>query len=225
MNSKKLLLSLVLVIAFLSLQAQRYTSPEEEKALKYLESIKEPFKTTTNDSVFVVEHSDERFEYLNFIAGDHAADIEEQIYAPTVKPGDVVGPFRGMDTLHYIFKIVNFKDTTRMRGISIIIRPKDMTGWDSTKLNKTMEKYRDAIMKGKDYRKMADKEDLTVRLKNLGWYYAFQDDKEFFNNIFNKPKGDVVIIKTRNGPVLVQIINGQEKVHYKTRVIPISKRG
>ncbi len=222
MDSKKMLLSLVFIAAFLSLKAQHFT-PDEEKALKYLESIKEPFKTTKSDSLFVVQHSDERFEYLNFTAGDHAADIEEQIYS--AHPGDVVGPFRGVDTLHYIFKIVSYQDTTRMRGISIVIRPKEMSDWDSTRLNKMTERYREAIQKGKDYRKMADKEDLTVRLKNLGWYYAFQTDKEFFKDIYDKKKDDVVVIKTRKGPVLVQIINSVQKVHYKTRVIPISKKG
>jgi len=222
MDSKKILLSLLLIGALLKLNAQHFTL-EETKAIKYLESIKEPFKTTKNDSLYVVEHSDEKFEYLNFVAGDHAADIEEQIY--TAKPGDVVGPFRGIDTLHYIFKIVSYEDTFRMRGISITIRPKDMTGWDSTKLKKMTEKYRDAIKKNKDYRKMADKDDLTVRLKNLGWYYATQNNKEFFKDIFDAKKDDVLIVKTRNGPVLIQIINEKQKVHYKTRVIPISKRG
>jgi len=222
MNSKKMLLSLLFIGTLLTVKAQHFT-PEEAKAIKYLESIKEPFKTTKNDSLFVIQHSAEKFEYLNFVAGDHAADIEEQIYS--ARPGDVVGPFRGIDTLHYIFKIVSYEDTTRMRGISIIIRPADMTGWDSTKLKKMTEKYREAIKKGKDYRKMADKDNLTVRLKNLGWYYANQTNKEFFKDIFNEKKDDVVIIKTRNGPVLVQIINEKQKVHYKTRVIPISRKG
>jgi hypothetical protein len=205
-------------------QAQPTFTPSEKKALDYLTKLIPEFRITKNDSAFVRKHSDKPYKHFIYERGDQAEDLEEQIYAS--HPGGIVGPFRGIDTLNYLFKIVSYTYSTRAKAQIIYIKPKISTT-DTVVLAKTTNEYLDMMRKGKDFIKKSQKKGDNIHIKHLPWYYEKDKNKEYehFDEVFNGKKNEPHIIKTSEGPAILYIIHEKQKAPYSVELIPIIKKG
>jgi hypothetical protein len=214
---------LFFIILSLNVNAQFLTA-SQVKALDSLQKLKPLFQKTLDDSVFVSKYSEGVFQIYFFRRGDHATDIDEQIYSANV--GDVVGPFRGYDGLNYIFKIMSYDDyTIRSRANLIFLKPNDESKQDSASVAKLTEKYLELSKKGKDIKIRAFKEDIRLIIQDLNWYYEGENEKQYYEQLFSMTKGEAVMLDTKNGPALLIITNSKERTPSSVRTIGIMKKG
>jgi hypothetical protein len=215
---------IALVFLGIAAKAQPTFTASEKKALDYLTKLIPEFSTTKNEADFVTKHSDLPYKHFTYERGDQAEDLEEQIYAS--HPGGVVGPFRGHDTLNYLFKIVSYTYSTRAKGQIIYIKPKVSTT-DTAALSKITNEYLKMIRSGKEYVKKSQKKGDNISIKPLKWYYENDKDRgyEYFDQVFNGKKGHPIIIQTSKGPAILNIIQEKQKAPYSVELIPIIKKG
>ncbi|MFN3404583.1 MAG: hypothetical protein ACK40G_10845 [Cytophagaceae bacterium] len=222
MKSKLFTLIIGLLVTVYGNAQMSYT-PSEKKAMDALQEKITSFKKASNDSMFVVGNSDKGFYYVSFHSGDQKEDIDKEIFS--AKVGDVVGPFRG-DTFCYIFKVVAFSDTlNRAKANLIHFKPKEFKS--QQELDKTIEKYLDALRKGKDVFAMAVKEDqkLSLKKKDLGWYWeTISEEKEYFNEVFSTKKGDPLLIKNSQGIFFLDVVEEKKPAAFKVMLIPVVKK-
>jgi hypothetical protein len=217
---------LIIPLLFLGIfaQSQPTFTASERKALDYLTKLIPGFTATKNDAEFVNKHSDVPYKHFTYERGDQAEDLEEQIYSS--HPGGVVGPFRGHDTLNYLFKIVSYTYSTRAKAQIISVKPKVSTT-DTVALSKITKDYLQTIKSGKDYIKKSQKKGDNIKVKSLKWYYENDKDKdyEYFDQVFNGKKNEPVLIRTKDGPAILYIIQEKQKTPYSVELIPIIKKG
>jgi hypothetical protein len=217
---------LIIPLLFLGLvvKAQPTFTASEKKALDYLTKLIPEFKITKNDSAFVNKHSDKPYKHYFYDRGDQAEDLEEQIYGS--HPGGVVGPFRGLDTLNYLFKIVKYTYSKRAKAQIIYIKPKS-GATDTASISKITNDYLKVIKSGKDYIKKIQKKGDNVKVKPLKWYYENDKDNdyEYYDQVFNGKKSEPTIIKTKEGPAILYIIQEKQTAPYSVELIPIIKKG
>jgi tRNA-dihydrouridine synthase len=214
---------LLLFVSFVSnAQFMRYT---QERALDSLSKLKPLFQKTDNDSAFISKYSESSYSIYFFTRGDHAEDIDDQIY--TASPGDVIGPFRGYDSSNFLFKILSFEEyKLRSKASLIYIRPNAENKQDAASIRKFALKYSDALKKGKNIKELAEKDNVRLIYKDLGWYYeGMPEDKEYFDLVMKAEKGDAYIIESNSGASILTVTVSKEKVPVSVKLIGIMKKG
>jgi hypothetical protein len=223
MRSILILVFLFLLLGSLRLQAQ-YFRDSQTAAMDFLEKKKLDFKNATNDSSFIIQNSDSPFKYYTFSRGDQKEDIEDQIY--NAKIGDVVGPFRGDDSSNYLFKIISFeKYAVRSKAKIIYFRSNGDSKQDTASISKLTEKYMGYILKNKDIKSHAHKEDVRIIFKDPTWYYEGDTNKEYYDLVMNMKQGESILINTPQGKAILQVSNCKEKTPYTIRLIAVIKKG
>ena len=226
LNFMKNLLQILFLILICATQAfSQKMRDSQAKALDSLTKLKESWKGSPNDSVFIAEHSHDKFRYHLFHRGDQEEDIEEQIYA--AKAGDVVGPFRGYDSSNYLFKVISFEEyILRSRASLIYIKAEGPRELDTATVNKLAIKYTEALKKGKDIKAMAAKDKVRLVYKDLKWYYENDQEKEYWNLVYGPEKGAATMVTTPDhGAAIIQITVSKEKTPYRVRLIELVKKG
>ncbi|MBX9850296.1 MAG: hypothetical protein K2X86_00890 [Cytophagaceae bacterium] len=222
---KNLFQVLILVLIFSTQAFSQKMRDSQAKALDSLTKLKESWKATSNDSVFIAEHSHDKFRNHLFHRGDQEEDIEEQIY--NAKPGDVVGPFRGYDSSNYLFKVIAFEEyILRSKANLIYIKAEGTRDLDTATVTKLALKYSEALKKGKDIKAMAAKDKVRLAYKDLKWYYENDMDKEYWSQVYNSEKGNAKVVKTSDhGSAIIYVTVSKEKTPYRVRLIELVKKG
>lgn len=222
MRFVKLPAFILLILSSFNIHGQ-YLKDSQVAALKFLEDKKEDFKKAKNDSLFIIKYSDEKFEYYKFSRGDQKEDIEEQIYSKAV--GDVAGPFRGEDSLNFLFKIISYeKYKLRSKAKLIYIRSNSDSKQDSSDIRKLTNKYFEYVIKGKDIEVHSHKDNTRLIFKELPWFYEGDNKREYYSLVMNMKMGEAVIIDTEKGPAILQITHSKENAPYKVKLLAVIKR-
>jgi hypothetical protein len=216
---------ILLLIVFVSITAKgQFMSESQGKALDTLTKLKPLFQKTTNDSLFIAKHSDEKkYRYYFFVRGDQEEDIEETIY--NTKPGEVAGPFKGENKSNFLFKVISFEGySTRTRATLMYLKSDD-NKQDTTALRKLAKKYAGLIAQGKNAKEQADKDKVRLISSDLKYYYEEQKDKEYYDLVFKGDKGKTFVVDSEHGPAILVITGKKEKVPYKVKLIAVVKKG
>ena len=220
----KTLVYLIVFITSVSLAfGQKKFTEEQKKVLDYLEPKRAEFKKAKNDSLFVVQNSDQGFFYATFTRGDQAEDIEEQIYH--AKVGDVVGPFDG-ENVFYLLKIVKYDSSYRTKAKQLNFYPKGEMTSDTAKFRKLVDKYISALSQGKEIGKMAIKDEasLGIRSKMLGSFWEGQTSKENYDLLFDRKVSDPYVKKAGQEIHVIYILEEKKKAAYKAKAVMLVKK-
>ncbi len=197
----------------------------QEEARIWADVRKPYFKSTANDSLFVVNNSDYPFRYDTYTRAEIAGFMEQLFF--TANPGDVVGPLY-LDGFAMLYKIAAFDSTYRMNASHIYIKPEGKTAKDTANAVKKADKLMKQIAKGMDFAEAAKKygqDEVAKTGGNLGWFGEGMMVKEFEQAVMNGKKGDLFVLKTPFGAHVVKIMEDKIKEpRGKIWVIPLTKK-
>lgn len=214
---------LLTLALYLPAKAQ-FMRESQSRALDTLQKLKPLFKAAANDSVFVSQYSDNPYKTVLFYRGDQEPDIEEQIYKTRV--GDVAGPFRGEGTTNYLFKVVKVEEyCLRNKAEIIYLKFKDLDKWDPEKITKLANKYSEELEKGKDIEKLAEKDDVRLIVKDLGWFYEKDSTRQYFHQVFKAEKNQTFVVNTEHGSAVLHVTQPKERTAFRIRLIPLVRKG
>lgn len=198
--------------------------PTEEDiadAEKWINEIKEEFKSTENDTIFVEFNSDEPIDFTLHAKGSLPLIIDTALFSAEL--GTVVGPFKDGET-YQLAKLVEKKlvpDSVKARHILI----KPTQPGDSSVYNK-LDSIKTAIKSGADFAEIAKEtsEDVgsAVNGGDLGWFTEGQMVPPFNDACFDGVVGDMPIVESQFGFHLIEILDQAEKTE-KIRVVKIVK--
>lgn len=217
------LTSLFILASVLTAFAQKKYEGDQLKAVEHLESKRKEFKAAKNDSLYIANNSDQKYYVTTLTRGDQAEDLEEQIFK--AKPGDVVGPFDGENTF-YLLKILSMDSLKRTKARLVSFFPKGEYTTDTAKFSKLVEKYVDAIKKGKEYSKMLVKDEASIGVRNKGTlsFWEGQTQKEYYDLAFEKKVSEPYVKRAGQEIQVLYILEEKRNASFKAKVVTLVKR-
>ncbi len=176
-------------------------------AQKNHEKIIQQFKTAENDSIFIRNHSKIPYELLTASRGTipYTFNNLDSLLFYHHHLGDVVGPFDADDLLGYV-KIVAVDSSIRMKVRTIFLSPNNREP-DSTALLATA--ILDSIKKNGNFNEMCTRYSEDDNQKygcELPWFFQTVMVNEFEEAVIDKKKDDVLLVKSRYGSHIVQVM-------------------
>ncbi|HPD65906.1 MAG TPA: SurA N-terminal domain-containing protein [Bacteroidia bacterium] len=203
-------------------------NPTKEDSLtlfNQLLQLREEFKNTKNDSLFVNVHSDEQFDTQYRKPGYYAKEFDNVFF--TIDSKDtVIGPI--FDKGFYrIAKLVDKKadSITYYRVSHILIKPKGATNQDTLD---ALKRARELMAEARttDFSELAirysDDKGSAIRGGDLEWFKDGDMVKPFMEAVKRMKKGDMTVVKSEFGAHLIKCTNNPNtKV---IRLAVVSKR-
>lgn len=182
--------------------------------------IIEKFKSTKNDSMFIMKYSDKKeFSFkIDIWLGRKLDEVDSIVFHSNV--GDVVGPFE-TDT-HYVWiKVVRADSSLKMRVGNIWINFKS-NGWDSAyvKARKVLDKAIQEVPFD-DLCTLYSEDNNKKYECDLGWFWDGMMVKEFSQEIKRRKKGDVFIVKTEYGWHVVKMLDDPRLDKISVKALPL----
>lgn len=217
---------LLTVLACVSISAFSQTDSLQARAdlQTWADVRKAYFKTTKDDSLFVVNNSDAPFEYSTYVRPELDGVMESMFF--NAQPGDVIGPLF-LEDYAAIFKVASYDTTYRIRASHIYVKPEGNKRKDTLRAEKTALQYLADIEKGADFTEMAKKhgKDETAPYGgDLGWLWEGGMTKEFEVAAMKAKKGDVFTVRTPAGYHVVKITEDKVRDRGKVVLIPLVKK-
>ncbi len=175
-----------------------------------MELIVPEFKNTDNDSLFVINNSDNRLAYKQvYKEGIYVGEEDSLIINAAI--GDVVGPFVNGDN-YTIVKITgdHFEKEARVRHI--LLRT---NGVNDDEISARADSLVRVIKRKRNFEDMVNKfSDDVASVKDGGVYDWFPEGRmvvEFNDFSFNGKKGEIKSVKTTYGFHIVEILDQREQ--------------
>ncbi len=202
---------------------QKKFNADQQKTIDLLQSKRKDFKASKNDSLYIVENSDQGYFLTTITCGDQAEDIEEQIF--NAKPGDIVGPFDGENTF-YMLKIKSIDSLQRTKAKLVSFFPRGEYTADTAKFSKLVEKYIDHIKKGKEYSKMVLKDEASIGVRNKGItsYWYGQTKKENYDLVIDRKINEPYVKRVGNEIQVLYITEEKRSAPYKAKAVALVKK-
>lgn len=182
-----------------------------EETKKWITDAAVEFKSSTNDSAYVMFNSDVPFD-ANFYSKNNMPYVADSNFFSS-EVGTTVGPFEEGNAL-VVAKLTGVKmvpDSVKARHILL----KSTEPGDSTAYFK-LDSIKNVIQKGGKFDEIAKttSEDVGSAIEggDLGWFKEGQMVPEFNDACFNGKKGDLTIVKTQFGFHLIEITAQGDKV-------------
>ena len=175
-----------------------------------MELIVPEFRNTDNDSLFVINNSDNRQAY-NQVYQEGSYTGEEDSLIINASIGDVVGPFINADN-YIIAKVTgdHFEKEARVRHI--LLRT---NGVNDAEIEARADSLVKVIKRKRNFEAMVDEfSDDVASVKDGGVYEWFPEGRmvpEFNDFSFNGRKGEIESVKTTYGFHIVEILDQREK--------------
>lgn len=188
------------------------TQEDTNQILKWFDKIKNDFKNSDNDSLFVVQYSDLPFDDKYYAKGELEHNLDSAFFSN--KPDTIIGPYieNGYFKLAKLSKINFLPDSVKARHILIKIDKNK-----SIKKAKALADSLKQILKEKkaSFEELVKKysEDLGSAQNggDLGWFKDGTMVKPFNNACFFGKKGDLKIVNTQFGIHLLEILDQSPK--------------
>lgn len=182
-----------------------------DEANKWMVDAIEEFKSSTNDSAYVMFNSDVPFDANYYTIGNMPYVQDSNFF--NVEAGAVSELFEE-DNSFVLAKMANSKlvpDSVKARHILL----KSTQPGDSTAYFK-LDSIKNVIQKGGKFDELAKamSEDVGSAIEggDLGWFREGQMVPEFNDACFNGKKGDITIVQTQFGFHLIEITGQGDKV-------------
>lgn len=182
-----------------------------EEAKKWMMEAVEEFKSSTNDSAYVMFNSDVPFD-ANYYTKDNMPYVQDSNFF-NVEVGTVSELFEE-DNSFVLAKLTGSKlvpDSVKARHILLkVAQPGDSTAYFK------LDSIKNVIQKGGKFDELAKSmsEDVGSAIEggDLGWFREGQMVPEFNDACFNGKKGDLTIVQTQFGFHLIEITAQGDKV-------------
>jgi peptidyl-prolyl cis-trans isomerase D len=179
---------------------------DKKKTFDKLVSLKETFEKTKEDSVFVMQYSDNPFFMENRFhkKGDFTPEIDSLIQL--ADSGTVIGPFEQMG----YYKMVKIRDSEMEKEATVrhILLGKDKG--TSEQLKKRADSLKNVIKRNKNFEAMVEKfSDDPGKVTNKGtyeWFSKGQMVPEFEDAGMNGKIGEFRIVETQFGVHLIEVL-------------------
>ena len=181
------------------------SSEDNQEAEAWINSKKEEFASSGNDSIFVNQNSDTPFDSTYKAKGALPLALDTIFDAPI---GTIAGPYieNGSYKLAKLTGVKMVADSVKARHI--LIKIKD---GDTTAAQNKADSLKALIKKGQKFGELAVKysEDPGSAIKDgdLGWFRPGQMVRNFNDACFNGKKGDMPIVTTEFGIHLIEIMD------------------
>lgn len=201
-------------------------SPSEEDVRateKAASDLIEGLKATDNDTMFVLQNSDNPNAGFRTVGRyDLPAEVDSILFAGD--SGMVFGPYMSANSYHITKKIGGLMESDSVRARHILIQPSETL--DSAAARVKIDSIKAAIKAGADFAKLA--EELSADLgsaKNggdLDWFTQGRMVPEFNDACFTGKVGDMPIVSTQFGFHLIEITDKTAEKE-KMRIATVSK--
>jgi peptidyl-prolyl cis-trans isomerase D len=225
------LLYFVLFVLSISVSASAQTAfPDsvaatQEEARIWAEIRKPYFKTTVDDSMFVINNSEFPFRYDYYTRAELAGLMEQMFF--NAREGDVVGPLF-LEGYAMLYKVISFDSTYRMKASHVFIKPEGTTKKDTANALKKANKVLKEINKGLAFADAAKKYGQDEVAKNggdMGWFGEGMMVKEFEQAVMKGKQGDVFVLQTPFGAHVIKITEDKVKEPKgRVKVVPLLKK-
>jgi peptidyl-prolyl cis-trans isomerase D len=226
---KPLLRSFLFIVSFVIVQSvagQAVDSAAAQEQARVWADVRKPyFKSTADDSLFVINNSDYPFRYDYYTRAEIAGFMEQMFFNARV--GDVIGPFY-LEGFAILYKVAGFDSTYRMNASHVFLKPEGTGKKDTLNAVKKAQKVLKEINKGLDFAEAAKKygqDEVAKDGGNLGWFGEGLMVKPFETAVMNGKKGEVFVVQSPFGAHVVRI--NEDKVpdpRGRIKVIPLMKK-
>ena len=198
-------------------------SPEDRaELLKQMEGLKEQFKSTNNDTLFVNANSNTPFREESVKRGALNVQVDSSVFKGT--EGGVYGPFVDGNDIK-IVKLKGFKTSSDSVQASHILFS-TQGGLTPEKAMAKADSVKKLVKDGADFAALATQlsEDPGSKIKggDLGMFAEGMMVPEFNDACFNGNVGDLVTVKTQFGAHLIKITKKKDPSS-KARVLFLTK--
>lgn len=195
---------------------------DRKSTTESVEDLKKEFESKEGDAIeqFVNLESEQPFDGKYLAKEELSEPIAELFDAAN---GTIVGPYEEGNYVKIARKINSAKVADSVEARHILIRPSaDLT---EEAAREKADSILNAIKKGASFAEMAEKFSADGSAQdggNLGWFTEGQMVKEFNDACFFGKKGDKVVVETRFGFHVIEILN-QTAVKEKVQVAVIAR--
>ncbi len=216
---------IISLTGFAQVQVSDSLVASQEEARIWAEVRKPYFKTTADDSLFVINNSEFPFRHDYYSRAELAGFMEQMFF--NSREGDVVGPLF-LDGYAMLYKVIQFDSTYRMRASHIFIKPAGNTKKDTANAFKKANKIFKEVTKGLDFAEAAKKygqDEVAKTGGDLGWFGEGLMVKEFETAVMNGKKGDTFVKQTPFGAHVIRITEDKIKESRgRIKVVPLLKK-
>lgn len=197
---------------------------DKQNISKELEELIADFKASTNDSAFVMTHSDNKYFADRFSASNEFSPAADSLIQ-AADSGDVIGPYEEFGFMR-ITKIRGIKTEPEVRVRHILLGTQK---GDMKTLNKRADSLRNVIRRNNNFEAMVSAfSDDPGSLNTGGVYEWFTEGvmvKPFNDACFNGKVGDMPIVETEFGVHLIEILGKRDakRIKYATvdlKIVP-----
>jgi peptidyl-prolyl cis-trans isomerase D len=226
----RLMLPLLLLLGGVPTFAQPDTvvvqpRPESQAEGQAWAEIRKPyFRNTRNDSLFVVNNSDEPFRYDYYSKAEDLGVFSQMLFNGRV--GDVVGPLF-LEGYAILYKIAGYDSLPRIRASQLYIKPDGKSRRDSLQAVKKANQYLAQVQQGGSFEALLQKhlqEQKDQSSGDLGWLWQGYMIGPFEQALANAKKGDVLVIKSPLGAHLVKVTEDKVLDRGRVKVVPLMKK-
>lgn len=182
------------------------------EAQAWIDKVAEEFKTTENDSSYVVFNSDEPLDEALYGKGSLPSNLDSIMF--NSEKGIVVGPYEELDkfVVAKLSAIEMIPDSVKARHILLkVTQPRDSTAY--VKLDSIKTLVQSGLVDFADIAKDVS-EDVGSAIEggDLGWFKEGTMVPPFNDACFNGETGDMVIIQSQFGFHLIEVLDQGEEV-------------
>jgi peptidyl-prolyl cis-trans isomerase D len=187
--------------------------------------IRKPyFRNTRNDSLFVVNNSDEPFRYDYYSKAEDLGVFGPMFFNANV--GDVVGPLF-LEGYAILYKIAGYDSLYRIRASQFYFKPDGKSRRDTLQAVKKANQVLTQVQQGGNFEALLGKhiqEQKDESSGDLGWLWQGYMIGPFEQALLNAKKGDVLVIKSPLGAHLVKVTEGKVLDRGRVKVVPLMKK-
>lgn len=195
---------------------------DRQAAMFAITQLTDTFRTSTNDSVFVVLNSDGPFNASYNKKGSLPFNIDSLMFSVPV--GFVYGPYEenGAFRLAKLSAVKMMPDSVKASHILL-----KLEGAVKDSLLARADSIKKALMAGADFKTLSDQystdEGAKMKGGDLGWFSPGMMVAEFNDACFQGNKGDYTIVQTQFGVHIIHIVD-QGKQSRQVRVAYVEKK-
>lgn len=230
----RLMGALLLWVGGVSAFAQTSTVPDtvvveppaasQEEGRAWAEIRKSYFRNTRNDSLFVVNNSDEPFRYDYYSQAEDLGVFGPMFFRASV--GDVVGPMF-LEGYAILYKIAGYDSVYRVRASQLYFKPDGKSRRDSLQALKKANQYLAQVQQGSSFETLLQQHIQAEKdggSGDLGWLWQGSMIGPFDQALANAKKGDVLVIKSPLGAHLVKVTEDKVLDRGRVKVVPLMKK-
>ncbi|MBK9402579.1 MAG: SurA N-terminal domain-containing protein [Bacteroidetes bacterium] len=195
---------------------------DRQAAMFAITQLTDTFRTSTNDSVFVVLNSDGPFNASYNKKGSLPFNIDSLMFS--VPLGFVFGPYEenGAFRLAKLSAVKMMPDSVKASHILLKIE-----GANKDSVLARADSIKNALKSGADFKTLSDQystdEGAKMKGGDLGWFSPGMMVAEFNDACFQGNKGDYTIVQTQFGVHIIHIVD-QGKQSRQVRVAYVEKK-